>query len=284
LIAFEGRLRNPRIRLILSASLIVFYGLTTWMRAQEWSDPLRLTMSEATKRPDSPGAQYELGRTLIFATRAGDATPLRDQGMAVLASGAKLPGAPILFEQLLIVTSAVAQQPTDPAWWSSLAEKLRLSPPSSPDIEALGKLLHCFEKKVCSENVEELAKVYATAVSRADTSAVLRTQYAQFAMDFLHDDALAEQQIRAAIDHSPTDIVSRGNLITFLLRRGRLPEARAALDDLRSLNRFGSLDEKIAELDASMQRASKSSAGKPHDSSAVPSSAADGDEEGLPLP
>jgi hypothetical protein len=281
LITLEGGLRNPRVRILASACLLAFYGLTTWMRAQEWSDALRLTMSEAAKRPDSPGAQYELGRTLIFATRAGDDAPLRDQGIAVLANGAKLPGAPILFEQLLIVTSAVAKQPADPAWWSALAQKLQANPPSSPDIEALRKLLRCFEKKVCTENVDDLARVYATAVGRPDTSAVLRTQYAQFAMDFLHDDALAELQIRAAIDHSPTDVTSRDNLITFLIRRGRFDDARAALDDLRKLNRFGSLDGKIAELDTALAEARSPNA---NEASPRPSDAADADEERLPLP
>lgn len=255
LVALEGGLRDNRIRMALGACLLVFYGATTWLRSQEWSDPLRLTMSEASKRPDSPGAQYELGRTLIFATRTGTNESLRDQGVAVLSRAAKLPGAPILFEQLLIVTSAAAGEPIDPAWWQSMTAKLKAGPPSSPDIEALRKLLHCFETQVCKEGRDRLAEVYDAATSRPDTSAVLRTQYAQFAMNFLRDDALAERQLRAAISHSPGDATSRGNLITFLARRGRYEEARKALDELRALNHFGVLDRSIAELEAQLPEA-----------------------------
>ena len=42
---------------------------TTFLRAQEWSDPIGLAYSEALKRPNSPRAQHELGRILIIARK-----------------------------------------------------------------------------------------------------------------------------------------------------------------------------------------------------------------------
>jgi hypothetical protein len=250
LLTFEGGIRDSRIRIVVTSALIGFYGLTTFLRSEEWSDPVRLTMSEASKRPLSPGAQYELGRMLLVATQGADSHPLRQRGLDVLASGAKLPGAPILFEQLIIASNATAGEPTDPALWASMKQKLAQSPPSSPDIEALGKLLHCFKMRVCVDHVEEFAAVYASATSRPDASAVLRTQYAQLALDLLNDDALAERQVRAAIDQAPQDVASKGNLITLLVHQHRFSEARDVLEELQHLSYFGSLDKELARLSA----------------------------------
>ena len=45
---------------------ILFWGGTTWMRAQEWSDPLRLARSDAIKRPQSPAAQFDYHQPKSF--------------------------------------------------------------------------------------------------------------------------------------------------------------------------------------------------------------------------
>jgi hypothetical protein len=253
-VTLEGGIVNTRLRASIAVLVLAFYGGTTWMRAEEWSDPLRLTMSEAAKRPDSPGAQYELGRTFIFATRSADKASLRAQGLDVLKRAAKLPGASIIFEQLLIVAHAAEHEPIDPELWQSMISKIEKAPPSSPDIEALKKLLHCFEARICTEGKDALARVFAAASARVDASPVVRTQYAQFAMDFLHDDAIAERELRLSIEHTPNDAISRQNLVTFLIERHRYTEAANALDDLRRLNVLGSRNSEIAELAARIRK------------------------------
>jgi hypothetical protein len=248
LFALEGPLKQARLRVAAAVALFGFYAFTTWMRAQEWSDPFRLAMSEAGKRPASPSAQYELARAMI-ATGTLNGRPLRDDAFVVLEDNRNLPGASTLYEASLIVLSADAQLPADPAWWNSIVDKLRKRPPSIEDAGALQYLSTCFVQRQCTEDLSSLEKAYAQAMSYPHASAYLLSSHGEFAWHLQGDFALAEREFRAAIAVSPRDMQPRLHLIDLLISTRKLSDAKAEVDAIRNVNTFGMFDKLIARLD-----------------------------------
>jgi hypothetical protein len=271
LVALEGEFRPLRTRFALVGCASVFYAFVTWMRAEEWSDPLRLALSEANKRPDSSAAQYELARVLLGAHRKGQSEPMTQQAFEVLERAARIPNSDILHEELLIVSHAQLNQSVDPAWWSSLIAKLRARPPTTADIAGLLELLNCYSSKVCSGSVDNLRLAFEAAAAHPSPDGVLLSAYGQFAEHYLLDSSLAEKQFRAALSAAPNEPTTHVNLITFLINHRRLDEARAEFEPLRRLDHFGSLDARIAELESALLEAeSASSPGTSNTDSARP--------------
>jgi tetratricopeptide (TPR) repeat protein len=260
LVAFEGGLDRRRARLALAICAFAFYSFVTWMRAEEWSDPLRLALSEANKRPDSSEAQYELASMLLHSYRKDETEPMIREAYDVLERAYRIPGSDIIHEELLIVGHAQNGQPVDQAWWDSMLRKLRSRPPTSSDISALTELLRCTREGVCKD-VGRLSKVFEAAVAHPSPNSVLLSAYGEFAEHLLRNSALAEKLFREALAVAPGEPTTHENLITFLIHHRRFDEAREELDALRRMNHLGSLDPRIEKLDGELSAATASRTG-----------------------
>lgn len=263
LAAFEGAFGPRRARLALVAGAFAFYSVVTWMRAEEWSDPLRLALSEASKRPDSSAAQCELAGMLLHSYKDGASEPMTREAYEVLERARRLPDSDIVPEELLIVAHARNGQPIDPAWWDSLIRKLESRSPSTSDISALSELWHCTREAMCKDSGPLLHRAFSAAISHPNPDSVLISAYGEFAEGHLRDSVLAERLFRDALAVAPSDPTTHANLGTFLIHHGRIDEAHAEMDTLRRMNHFGSLDDRIAELDAALREGESHAAATP---------------------
>ncbi|SFN72844.1 tetratricopeptide repeat protein, partial [Dokdonella immobilis] len=249
----------PRLRARIVAlgvtSLFAFYAFTTALRALEWSDPLTLSATNATKRPDSSSAQYDYARILLASTLKGDPEPMRKRAFEILDRMAANPSADAVHNQLLIVTSAKLGLPIKDQWWDSLIAKLQARPISTVDVSALGALLNCLDAKICPRDIEHFKEAFDAATSHPGGYAQLLTLHARFALVYLGDLELAERQFRSAIFLSPTDAEARANLVTFLIRTGDLKAAALELQTLRNMNGLGNLDGRLLELEIQLRKA-----------------------------
>lgn len=253
LLAFEGlRLRERTCALIFLAALS-FYAFTTALRAAEWSDPLRLTMSEAVKRPLSPGAQFARAEKLLHGMQRQDGQSMAEDAFLSLDFARKLPNAGILFEQLLIVSHARSHRDINPEWWTDLIHKLEMRPVSASDAKALHNLNVCFIDKLCTQSVDLLDRAYSAAMAHGLPRAQLLNVHAEFAWYVLGDKAMGERDIRAAALAAPKDIAARRNLVVVLLASHQLEEAEIELATLRRQNRFGFFDDVIQSLEKALQ-------------------------------
>jgi hypothetical protein len=264
LIALEGGVRAARIRWSVFAALMTFYTFTTWMRAKEWSDPLRFALSEASKRPDSPTAQYEQAVAMVEAGTL-NGRPLVEDALVVLQDNENLPGSSILYEAALIGLNSQMKRPVDPAWWDSLFEKLKSQPPSISDAASLDHLNECFNEKTCQDDVGLLAKAYAIAMAYPSPSAYLLSAHAQFAWHLQGDSELAEREFRAAVARAPRDPQARRHLVSLLIATGRFEQARVEIEAIRKINFLGMYDKLIDGLTGSLSvaMARRAPSGKP---------------------
>jgi protein O-mannosyl-transferase len=253
LLFMEGPRVRTRTVAIGATCIFSFYAFTTAMRANEWSDPLRLVMAEASKRPRSPDAQFARANKLITSNiRRLDGTSMVDDGLLSLDNARRLPGAGMLFEQLLITVSAQRHQPINPAWWESLVDKLASRPPNSSDARALSNLNACFMDHFCGEDLAPLKKAYEAAMSHNSQMPTLLSVHAEFSWYLLNDKDGAERDIRRAVELAPGDINGRKNLVVLLLATDQLVDARRELEIMKSQNWMGFFDDLIASLERAL--------------------------------
>ena len=250
---------EPVLRMRLAAPatalcLLALFTFTTYLRAEEWSHPLRLAYSEALKRPDSARAQYMLAHTLIEGAR-DDASPLLEKSMAILRRDAMRPGQGIAPLQALIYLSARLHQPIEHVWWERISAELREHAPSQTDIDSLIYLYRCQRRGDCPRQPAELLDAFVAGLAKSQGNVNLMEAYGEFALLELHDATLAEHMYRDVVAIRPQVAVYRANLVEFLIATSRFDEASKTLDELRAMNHLGALDPSIARLEEKLQQA-----------------------------
>ncbi|MFT4047578.1 MAG: hypothetical protein QM661_12910 [Solimonas sp.] len=263
LLAIEPGLRLPLARKAIAGAFIAACAFTTFLRAQEWSNPLRLAYAEALKQPDSPRAQYELARALLLVADKTDNVPLLKESGDRLERIAMRPDSGIAPLQALIFLHRHEPQKIDPRWWQAISEKLRSNAPSQTDINAVIFLFHCQRDGDCPTQTQEMLDVFMAALDATDGNVNLMSAYADFALGSLGDAALAERMARAVVAAQPDVPGYRANLVATLIGVGKLNEAEAEIDRLASLNRAGSLDGMISNLRSKLAEARAARQGAP---------------------
>lgn len=252
LIALEPGLRLPAAKAFIAIGFIAFFAFTTFLRAEEWSNPLQLAYSEALKRPDSPRAQYELARTLIVAAGNNENSPLIDDSVEVLQRAALLPSGGIGPFQALIYLNGRAHRAIDPAWWQAILAKLRDRSPSQTDIDSVIFLFRCQQRGDCPKQKQEMLDTFIAALTKSQGNVGLISAYADFALMELGDAALAERMSRDVVAAKPQVPVYRANLAHLLIATRQFDAAKTTISELDSLNHLGSLDTAIAKLKAEL--------------------------------
>jgi hypothetical protein len=242
----QHSLRVPRR--VLLAGLIALWAGETTMTSVAWGDPLLLAETLALRAPDSPRAQYELGRTYIIYSHYDPASRFTQLAYAPLERAAALPGSSILPEQALIFMNARMHLPLKDAWWNSLIDKLRSHKPTIQDESSLGSLTQCDRAGDCDLPTQKMTEAYQAALSHPAPSARLLAMYGDYAWNVLQDRNLGLRATAGAVAASPDEPAYRITLVRMLLACGRLADARIALNQLQQLNVGGRLNSELAEL------------------------------------
>lgn len=234
----------------LLVGLLLLWGGETILTAMAWSNPLALAEALAARAPNSPRAQYELGRTYIIYSRYDPSSPYTRLAYAPLERAAALPNSSILPEQALIFMNARMHLPVKPAWWHSLIDKLQKHKPTVQDESSLGTLTQCARDGQCELSQEYMLQAYFSALSHPAPSARLLAMYSDYAWSVLDDRSLGLSMIASAVKAAPSEPAYRITLIRMLAAMGQKNDARSAMKQLESLNYGGRLDSTLAELRA----------------------------------
>lgn len=238
-------------RHVLLAGLLLCWTALTAMTAYAWGNPLRLAEDLASRAPQSPRAQYELGRTYIIYSHYDPASPFTKLAYAPLEKSASLPNSSILPEQALIFMNSRMKLPLKDAWWDSMIAKLRAHRPGVQDESSLGALTQCANEDRCDLSKQRMMNAFMAALAHPNPSARLLATYGDYAWNVLEDHALGERMTEEAVKASPYEPAYQITLVRMLAAQGRTDEAHQAIQRLQQLNVGGRLD---GELDALRMR------------------------------
>jgi hypothetical protein len=237
---------------------LLFWATTTFSNAGYWGEPLLLAQELARRGPDSPRAQYELGRQLIIESRYKPDSPYTAQAYAPLERAATLPGSSILPEQALIFMNARMRLPLKDSWWQTLIAKLRARPATVQDDSSLISLMTCQSDKRCDLPTTSMRAAFEAAMSHPKHSSRLAAAYGDYAWNQLneHDVGLAATEDAVAL--SPREPAYRITLARMYSVQARPDLARKQVEALQTLNLAGSLDRDIDSVNRQLSTASLS--------------------------
>jgi hypothetical protein len=245
-IALSVPMALPRYALL--AGLMLCWAALTALTAYAWGNPLRLAEDLAARAPESPRAQYELGRTYIIYSHYDPASPFTRLAYSPLEKSAALPNSSILPEQALIFMNARMQLPLKDAWWDSMIAKLKARKPGVQDESSLGALTQCAREHRCNLPEDRMMEAFIAALAHPVPSARLLATYGDYAWNVLEDHDLGERMTEEAVKTSPDEPAYQITLIRMLAVQDRRAEAEKALERLDRLNIGGRLNNTLNQL------------------------------------
>lgn len=199
------RLENPRVLGLAFVALFLLQAGTTFLRASEWSDPLRLAYVEATRHPTSPRANYDLA-LLLSVVSQGPEDPRHGLALATFREAARLPGAGLLPLQALIFVASRHGQPVELALWRQLEKAVAHKALSAADEGALYSLVDCVARRLCPlAEARPLEHVLRVALAYHPDRTTLYILLARLRLSAHGDAGGAERLLQQALSRSPTD-------------------------------------------------------------------------------
>lgn len=237
-----------RSRHLLLAGLFLCWTLLTAYTAYAWGNPLRLAIDLASRAPESPRAQYELGRTYIILSHYDPDSPFTNLAYAPLERAAALPKSSILPEQALIFMNARMRLPLKDAWWSSLVAKLGARPPTVQDESSLASLTLCSREHSCELPTGRMEEAFKAALSHPNPSARLLANYGDYAWNVLTNHQVGLQMFESAVSRAPNEPAYRVTLARALITLDMYGKAQEQIEALQRLNYGGRLNGDLAAL------------------------------------
>ena len=237
-------------RRVLLGCLLLLWASETAMTAASWGNPLLLAETLAARAPDSPRAQYELGRTCIIYSHYDPASPFTKLAYAPLERAAALPNASILPEQALIFMNSRMHLPIKDAWWDSLIGKLKAHKPGVQDESSLAALTKCVQDNLCDLPVNRMMEAFMAALSHPNPDARLLANYGDYGWNVLGDRDLGLRMTEEAVKAAPAEPAYRITLVRMFAALGRKDDALNAIKQLEPLNYGGRLNGMLAQLRA----------------------------------
>jgi hypothetical protein len=230
-------------------ALATLCGLSTGLRAREWSRPLRLAMLEAARHPQSPRATYGLVRAMLIESDYRRDSPLLAQAKIALENAMRVPHASIMPEFALINLASRTGEAVDENCWDSMEGKLQSRAPTIEDVGALRALTDCIVDGTCEAKDADILRIYVAAVAHDPPDPSALYSYAIIAYRRLHDSGLALRLAHEAADLALHDPQYRLNLVNFLISLRRGDEAAAEMEKLKHADPMGRLSVGVADAD-----------------------------------
>jgi hypothetical protein len=254
LVLADACLRAPRTRslqrigMLLSACLLLMYAGLTALRANEWHDQMRFSLSERAKHPGSPRATYDVARNFVILSGYQPDSPYLPRAFAALDLAMGVANATPLPESTAITLAARTATPIEPAWWSGFQHKLHTHPIGPQEIVAMNALVACQLQQHCPLPSQDMVRTFDAALSRGVNPDILGI-YGNYALNVLHDPDLALRLWQEAARLAPNVVQNQVTLAQMLIASGRLEDAAVHIDQVRRLGRLGQNEGQARELE-----------------------------------
>lgn len=245
-----------RIGIAGAVALLALYAGLTTLRALEWRDQLRFSLTEAAKHPQSPRATYDVARNLIILSEYKPGSPYLGPAHTALDRAMRVANATVMPEAAAIILAARTGQPIQPAWWDSLQHKLSSRPIGPQETGALGTLVGCQMQRHCQLPPQDMVQSFIAALERGPNAEVLSI-YGNYALNVLQDPTLALQLWQEAAQLAPAVPQYQVTLARMLIASGRFDEAAIPIAKVRQLGRLGQNEAVANELELLAARESR---------------------------
>lgn len=235
-------------RYVLLGGLMLLWATETALTANAWGNPLFLAQDLAARAPDSPRAQYELGRTYIIYSHYDPDSPFTRLAYAPLERAAAMPESSILPQQALIFMNSRMHLPLKEAWWDSMIAKLKAHKPTVQDESSLGALTQCAREHRCDLPIHHMMDAFVAALSHPYPSARLLATYSDYAWNVLGDRQLGLRMASAAVATNPGEPAYRITEIRMLTALGQMGTAQDRYRQLERMNIGGELNDSLLSL------------------------------------
>jgi protein O-mannosyl-transferase len=244
---------------VFLGGLLLLWATQTALSAVDWGDPLKLAQMLAERAPDSPRAQYELGRTYIIYSHYDPTSPYTKLAYAPLESAAALPKSSILPQQALIFMNARMGLPLKEEWWDSMIAKLASRPPGIQDESSLSSLVQCARDGLCDLPESRMLAAFEAALSHPNPSARLLAAYSDYAWNTVGNHGLGESLMQRAVKSAANEPAYRITLIRMLVANHQWEQIEPHMHALQRMNMGGRLEDSIQSLEQQINAAQPSS-------------------------
>lgn len=233
---------RPRLLLLLLGCIGLTLALVTWQRATQWRSAAAMAQFELRHRPDSPRANYELGR--LFAQAYGnDRRPHNaKQAERHLQRAAELEpenAGPLIGLVLLDFNRGGTPAP---ALLDSVAQRLAHNRGISLQIPYVRSLVTCQEDAICKLTPDQMVSLLAAVLNnpaldlpgKSQTLVLLGAYYCS-----VGDAAACLRVLQDAAEIVPDDPVPLLSLIQAYLLTGNLDQAGQALRHVHVIDKLG---------------------------------------------
>lgn len=216
------------LRYVAIGALVLGFGMLALLRTATWGNNLHLAMDLVAKAPTSPRAANDLAT--LYVDLSGSDPDSRFFALAAreFERAGRLPNASPLPEQGLILMAATTGQPAQSQWWDRLIHKVQTRPIGPQELMAVTGLMTQRYRGLDLDDAR-LSEAYAALLKRRP-NAEMHVQFGDYALRYLHNETLADQQFVAAADAAArTDPGYAVQLVGALMSDGRTRQAKLVL-------------------------------------------------------
>lgn len=243
----------------LAACVIASLSVATGARAYQWGDSNRHAVMEAGYHPDSPRAQYQLGRMHMQEfLQHGRVASLEPTRKHFLEAARLAPWDISGWVALIRVDSAVSAGPPQMVYWTQILRILRDGPGNGTNVKFLDSVYDCQLIKRCvlseAQNDELVSAVLGNPKFQPLSKAHVLTLRATDLAYRIQDLPYAGTHFLAARDLLPDNPELRFNFADWLVLANRLDEAEAEIIVGEKRSPLGLASTRSANLRAAVTR------------------------------
>lgn len=217
---------GPALKVAAVGAIVLAFGFLALLRSASWGSGLHLAMELVSRNPASTRASMDLGTMYVVMSDSNPDSPFFSLGEQEFERASLLPNASPLPEQGLILMAATTGQPVNNEWWERLVAKIRTRPIGPQEIISVTGLM---KQRYAGIELDDqrLSEAYAALLARDTMPAQFYAQYGDYALTYLHDEALADRMFVSAIERAPADAGYAVQILSGLQAGGRDRQALA---------------------------------------------------------
>ena len=248
-----ARLQGLPFRQVVPAILIILFATTTLIRASDWGDVVDFSVAEIKHHPNSPRANYQMGR--IYATLAEKTkhTSKHDQHFKLAAShfikSAQLRDNYTDGLFALLVLHSSDGKAIDEKHYETLVHRLKTEPFTSNSINQIASLVRCRKLNVCQISNTHIEQILYAALSNTTLvgkhRAIALSASSGYFSSLANNHAIAIALLQQAIQISPNNPKYHIRLANQYFKTNQLELATKHLESARMHDRWKQYEKQI---------------------------------------